>query len=114
MAGRSTGQRSNLVYNRFVTNLEALVISQRIQLRILTATQAIDRLTLEDKDMAVSDQVAQIISQFDVATDAIASRIQRLINSSGTLSADDKAAFQAEVDKLTALGKDPENPTPAA
>lgn len=61
--------------------------------------------------MAVSPAVAALIAKFDAATDAIAARIQRLIDA-GTLSAEDQAALQGEVDKLTTLGKDPDNPVP--
>ena len=63
--------------------------------------------------MAVSQPVAQLVGEFDVASNAIAARIQTLINNSQTLSADDTKALQDEVDKLTALGKDPANPIPA-
>lgn len=62
--------------------------------------------------MAVDPKVAALITEFDTATDAIAARIQRLINAGG-LNADSQAALQAEVDKLNALGQDPQNPVPA-
>ena len=82
-------------------NLEALKIRHRIQLRLLRLNQALDlRLRL--------------ITEFDTATDAIAARIQKLIDTSTTLSADDTAALQAEVNKLNLLGQDPNNPVPAA
>ena len=54
--------------------------------------------------MAVSKAVQDILDAVDAATNAIAARIQALIDSSG-LSADEKAAFAVEVDKLNALGK---------
>ena len=97
-----------------MTNLEALIIAQRIQLRLVRVNQAIDRFQLENKDMAVSPAVAALVTEFDTATNAIAARIQDLINTSSTLSADDTAALQAEVDKLTVLGQDPNNPVPAS
>jgi hypothetical protein len=96
-----------------MTNLEALVISHRIQLRLLRLNQALDLMGLKEKDMAVSAAVAALITEFDQATDKIAARIQTLINQ-GTLSTDDAAALQAEVDKLNLLGQDPNNPVPAA
>lgn len=65
----------------------------------------------ENKDMAVDPKVADLIAQFDVATDKIAARIQKLIDAGG-LSADSQAALQAEVDKLNTLGQDPANPVP--
>ncbi len=64
--------------------------------------------------MAVSADAANLITAFDTATDNIAARIQRLIDKPTVgLSPDDKAAFQAEVDKLNSLGQDPANPVPA-
>ena len=96
-----------------MTNLEALVISHRIQLRLLRLNQALDLMGLKEKDMAVSAAVAALITEIDQATDKIAARIQTLIDK-GTLSADDTAALQAEVDKLNLLGQDPNNPVPAA
>jgi len=97
-----------------MTNLEALTLEQCIQVRLLKITHALDRALLENPNMAVSPAVAQIIAEFDTATDAIAARIAKLIAASTTLSADDTAALEAEVAKLQALGKDPENPVPPA
>ena len=96
-----------------MTNLEALVIGHRIQRRLLLVNQAIDLAQLKEKDMAVSPVVADLIAKFDVATDKIAARIQALINA-GTLSPEDQAALQGEVDKLNLLGQDPNNPVPPA
>lgn len=64
--------------------------------------------------MPVSGPVAALIAEFDAATDAIAARIQKLIDNSGQLSDEDKAALQGEVDKLNVLGQDPNNPVPAS
>jgi len=68
----------------------------------------------EEANMAVSNELAQFITKIDAATDAIAARIQNLINTSHTLTDDDKAALQAEVDKLNLLGQDVNNPIPPA
>ncbi len=95
-----------------MTNLEALKLSQKIELRLLRIKHALDIFELKEKDMAVSQAVADLIVAFDTATDKIAARIASLIANSGTLSADDKAALQAEVDKLNLLGQDPNNPVP--
>ena len=57
-----------------MTNLEALVISHRIQLRLLRL------MGLKEKDMAVSAAVAALITEFDQATYKIAARIQTLID----------------------------------
>ena len=57
----------------------------------------------------VSPDVQAILDAVDAATNAIAARIQALIDKSG-LSAEDKAAFAVEIDKLNALGKDPNVP----
>jgi|ERR1700733_532988 len=102
-----------------MTTLDALLIAQRIEIRLLKMKHLLDVCDLKEKGedtMAVSPAVAAIITQFDTATDAIAARMQRYIdkiNAGQTLSADDLAAFQAENDKLTALGKDPADPIPA-
>lgn len=61
--------------------------------------------------MAVDPKVADLITEFDTATDAIAARIQRLIDAGG-LSPESQAALQNEVDKLNQLGQDPNNPVP--
>jgi len=60
----------------------------------------------------VDPKVAALITEFDQATDKIASRIQKQIDTGG-LNAESQAALQAEVDKLNALGQDPANPVPA-
>lgn len=61
----------------------------------------------------IDPKVAALIAEFDAATNAIAARIQRLIDAGG-LTAESQAAFQSEVDKLNALGADPAQPVPAA
>lgn len=98
-----------------MTNLEALQIAQRIELRLLAAKQALDIHDLEQKgeeaNMAVQPAVADLILQFDAATDKIAARIAALI-ADGSFSAEDKAALQAEVDKLNSLGENPAQPIP--
>lgn len=96
-----------------MTNLEALKIQHRIQLRLLMIQQALDIQELKEPDMPVSPAVAALIAQFDDATNKIAARIQKFIDSSGSLSAEDSAALSAEVTKLQALGADPNNPVPA-
>lgn len=97
-----------------MTNLELLRIRQRIDRRLLDITQALEIAELKEPDMAVSTDAAALITAFDAATDAIASRIQRLVAQQTGMSADDKAAFQAEIDKLNLLGQDPNNPVPPA
>jgi hypothetical protein len=94
-----------------MTNLEALRIWHRIQRRLLRIDQLAEIAELKEPDMAVDPKVAALIAQFDAATDKIAARIQKLIDAGG-LSAESQAALQSEVDKLNALGQDPENPIP--
>ncbi len=68
---------------------------------------------LEGRMSEVSDLVKDYASKIDAATNAIAARIQKLIDqlAAGTVSPDEvKAALQPEVDKLTALGQDPAVP----
>lgn len=61
----------------------------------------------------VDPKVAALIAEFDTATNAIAARIQRLIDAGG-LSPESQAALEGEVAKLTALGSDPEAPVPTS
>ncbi len=97
-----------------MTRIEALQAQFRIDSRLLRINLALDiaELTEQEKNMAVDAAAAALIAAFDAATDKIAARIQKLIDASTTLSADDQAAFQAEVDKLNKLGEDPTNPIP--
>lgn len=97
-----------------MTRLEALKIAHKIQRRLLHADQALEisELTEEEKNMPVSQEVADLISGFDSATDKVAARIQRLIDKSPSLSAEEKALLQGEVDKLNLMGQDPANPLP--
>lgn len=59
----------------------------------------------------VDPKIAALIVKFDDATNVIAARIQKLIDSGG-LSPESEAALVAEVAKLEALGQDPNNPVP--
>ena len=68
--------------------------------------------------MALSQDLKDLTKKIDDATNKIAARIDalmsRLTNSlTDTELADIKSGFQAEVDKLTALGSDPANPVPS-
>lgn len=64
-----------------MTNLEALKIRHRIQLRLLRLNQALDLRLLENPNMAVSTGVAALITEFDTATDAIADDAEAAIES---------------------------------
>jgi len=79
--------------------------------RLERIEQALTKLTQEIHTM--SQELTTFIAAVDAATDKIAARIQKLIDAS-SLSADDKAKLQAEVDKLNQLGQDPANPIPPA
>ena len=96
-----------------MTFIEQLKILHRMEVRFLRIRQLLDlaNLSKEEQDMAVDPKVAALITQFDDATNAIAARIQKLIDAGG-LNADSEAALQAEVTKLQALGADPANPIP--
>jgi hypothetical protein len=96
-----------------MTNVEALKIQHHTEMTLLRIRQMLDLATLsgQEQNMAVDPKVAALITEFDTATDAIAARIQRLIDAGG-LNSESQAALQAEVDKLTQLGKDPSNPVP--
>jgi len=96
-----------------VTKLEFLTIQHATQNKLLAMNQALDLADIRGQENEMVDpKVAALITEFDTATDKIATRIQNLINAGG-LSADSSAALQAEVDKLNALGQDPNNPVPA-
>lgn len=95
-----------------MTDLEALRIMQRIQTRMLHVNHLMDLAEAEKKERTLVDpKVAKLITEFDNATSAIAARIQKLIDAGG-LNPESEAALQAEVDKLAALGQDPNNPVP--
>jgi hypothetical protein len=68
-------------------------------------------ISKEEHHTMIDPKVAALITQFDDATNAIAARIQKLIDAGG-LSAESEAALQAEVTKLQTLGQDPGNPVP--
>jgi methyl-accepting chemotaxis protein len=88
--------------------LEKLLRRQR---RILD-NQILIMEKIEDMSQ-VLDQVKDFAAKIDEATNAIAARIQTLIDkiSAGTASPEEIAAvLQPEVDRLTELGKDPSNP----
>jgi hypothetical protein len=81
------------------------------QARILSnQNQIIERI----EDMSeVLDQVKDFAAKIDAATNAIASRIQTLVDkiNAGTATPEEVAAvLQPEVDRLNDLGKDPANP----
>ena len=83
----------------------------RCQHRILT-TQNLILERIEDMSQ-VLDQVKDFAAKIDEATNAIAARIQTLIDkiNAGTATPEEIAAvLQPEVDRLTELGKDPSNP----
>lgn len=95
-----------------MTNVELLRIMQRIQARMLHIAHLLDLAEEQKKETTMVDpKVAKLITEFDTATNAIAARIQKLIDAGG-LNAESESALQAEVDKLTALGADPEQPIP--
>jgi hypothetical protein len=59
--------------------------------------------------MGIQPETAAIIQQFNVATTKVGERIAALVANSD-LTPDEKAAFQVEVDRLTAMGTDPSDP----
>jgi hypothetical protein len=92
----------------FCAVLEKLLRCQR---RILN-NQILILERIEDMSQ-VLDQVKDFAAKIDEATNAIAARIQTLIDkiTAGTATPEEIAAvLQPEVDRLTELGKDPSNP----
>ena len=98
-----------------MTKLEALKILHTFQRRMLCINQVLEIHELENPTDMVSPEVATLITGFDSATDGVAARIQRLLDRpTVSMNAEDKAAFQAEIDKLNLMGQDPANPLPPA
>jgi hypothetical protein len=94
-----------------MTKRELLIVLHRTQQANLALAQTLDLAELTEGDTVVDPKIAEIITRFDTATDAIAARIMKLI-AAGGLSPESESALRAEVAKLEALGKDPENPVP--
>lgn len=94
-----------------MTNREALVLAHKVQRKTLEINQKLELIEQEKPNEMVDPKVAALITEFDAATDAIAARIQRIIDN-GSLNADSETALKSEVAKLQALGKDPEAPIP--
>lgn len=77
-------------------------------------------LNLEEKLMATSQEIKDLVAALDSATNKIAARIadliSRLANATGGLTATEAqeiaSALAAEKDRLEALGSDPTNPVP--
>jgi hypothetical protein len=89
---------------------------QRVQRALLSIEQGLDIFDFKEKALMIDPSIAKLISAIDDATNAIAARLQRLIdaaNAAGSQSAGEiVAALQPEVARLTALGADPANPVP--
>jgi methyl-accepting chemotaxis protein len=83
----------------------------RRQARILSnQTLIIERI---ESMSQVLDQVRDFAAKIDEATNAIAARIQTLVDkvNAGTATPEEIAAvLQPEIDRLTEMGKDPSNP----
>lgn len=101
-----------------LTNGQALQLLHGIQRTLLGIDQQLNSYSQDkkEKDMALTPEIAAVISQIDNATNAIAARIQAFIdaaNAAGNVSAAEVvAALQPEADRLSALGSNPEQPVP--
>ena len=64
----------------------------------------------------MTQETKDVIAKLDDATNKIAARLQKLIDlaaQNGSVSeAEIRAALQPDLDRLTALGKDPDVPVP--
>ena len=72
---------------------------------------------INEKVQNMHQDFLDLAQKIDDATNTVAARIDRLVNSLRNSMTDEelvqvKAAFQAEIDKLTVLGQDPVNPVP--
>lgn len=86
-----------------------------IRRKLLVAGQGLDILLLKETDM-VDPTITAVIKDIDDATNAIAARIQKLIDdaaAAGSLTAAEVvAALAPEVAKLKLMGANPAPPTP--
>lgn len=103
-----------------MTNLDALKALHRIRQYLLCVDQQLDVLTYpkENSMDPIDPKLAQIVSGIDAAANAIAARMQSLVdkaNSAGSLTADEvEAALRPEINRLQAMGSDPTAPTQGA
>jgi hypothetical protein len=67
--------------------------------------------TLTQRIETMHEELSEFIARMDIATTAIAARIENLI-SDPALPPALKARLEEEVAQLEALGKDPQNPIP--
>lgn len=72
-------------------------------------------ISLESKIMALSQEVKDAFAKVDAATNLVADRIKALadqIAAGGTDTAEIVSQLNAEADRLTSIGADPNNPVP--
>ena len=76
-----------------------------------------------DALMALKDEFTALVTALDTATNQVATQLAKmqteitgLLANPNSITNDDKvaveAAFQTQIDRLTVMGKDPENPLP--
>jgi len=75
-------------------------------------------LSIKESLMALSDDLTALVSQIDTATNLVADRLAALTAQIKNSMTDDevsslKTSLQGEIDKLKAMGQNPENPIPA-
>ena len=95
-------------------NVFRSTISAKLDVVIKNQKTIIERMRAMGQ---VLDVIKDFAAKIDAATNLIAARIQKLIDqvTEGTVTPEQVAeALQPEVDKLEAMGKDPENPVPPA
>lgn len=62
--------------------------------------------------MAIGQETLRVLNEIDAATTAIGERIEALV-AGADLTDEEKAAFQVQIDRLKALGTDPNDPVPS-
>lgn len=99
-----------------MTQLQALLLLHGIRRKLGDSAQQLDLLLIKEKNKMIDPTITAVIADIDAATNAIAARIQKLIDdatSAGSVSAAEVvAALGPEVAKLRALGADPGVPVP--
>ena len=82
---------------------------------IMDRLEAIERKV--DELMGVAQDIKDLAAKIDAATTAVATRLETLLQRvtngmSDAEVADVKSQLQAEADRLTVMGRDPNNPVP--
>ena len=102
-------------HNKNVTKLEFLELQHNQGIKLIEIKYKLKLFELKQfgtGDEMENPEVVAIVQEFNVATDEVAARIDRIVAGAIGLSVEDKMAFAAVTTRLHALGKDSVNPIP--